>query len=42
MFSDAGSSNISVVVAGGGLSLLQISDNGSGIRHVDYDFVTEL
>ena len=29
---DAGSTNITVVVSGGGLQLLQINDNGSGMR----------
>ena len=38
---DAGSSNITVVVAGGGLQLLQINDNGSGIRKEDLKIVCE-
>ena len=38
---DAGSTNITVVVSGGGLQLLQISDNGSGIRKEDLSIVCE-
>ena len=38
---DAGSTNITVVVSGGGLQLLQINDNGSGIRKEDLKIVCE-
>ena len=38
---DAGATNITIVVANGGLQLLQINDNGSGIRKEDLDIVCE-
>ena len=38
---DAGATNITIVVANGGLQLLQISDNGSGIRKEDLGIVCE-
>ncbi|KNC53251.1 DNA mismatch repair protein mlh1 [Thecamonas trahens ATCC 50062] len=38
---DAGSSSISVVVKGGGLKVLQITDNGHGIRLDDFPLVCQ-
>jgi DNA mismatch repair protein MLH1 len=38
---DAGSTSITIVVKGGGLNLLQIQDNGHGIRKEDLDIVCE-
>jgi DNA mismatch repair protein MutL len=38
---DAGSTAITIVVKGGGLNLLQIQDNGHGIRKEDLDIVCE-
>ena len=38
---DAGASNISVVVKGGGLQLLQISDTGHGILPADFPLLCE-
>ena len=38
---DAGATNITIVVANGGLQLLQINDNGSGIRKEDLAIVCE-
>jgi DNA mismatch repair protein MLH1 len=38
---DASSSNITVVISGGGLQLLQINDNGTGIRKEDLEIVCE-
>ena len=38
---DAGSTSVTVVVSNGGMKLLQISDNGSGIRRQDLDIVCE-
>ena len=38
---DAGCTNVTVVVSGGGLQMLQISDNGTGIRKEDLGIVCE-
>merc|ERR1712241_948923 len=38
---DAGCTNVTVVVSGGGLQMLQITDNGTGIRKEDLGIVCE-
>eukprot|EP01038_Epipyxis_sp_PR26KG_P011959 gene11959-16007_t len=38
---DAGSTNISITIKGGGLQLMQIQDNGHGIRKEDLSIVCE-